>query len=310
MKKKMKRAALDKYVSRAKSLIDMPYNMLNLDTYFHKFQQKTKSEIRLNYKLAPGPIKLMCGNHVNAGIVYHPLNKKKVKRNIYIVGKGILFDAGGLNIKAEMTDMKADMAGAAIALLVADYFRSELQQDRVHAVCPISTNFIDNNNISPGDYITIGNKIVEINDTDAEGRLILAEALTGLNIQKDDIVITVATLTGVVEDAVGEKATGIFSPNDKLIKYYLEAAKEHKELAWRLPLWSYLEKDLKKKKIKNWDKHSPGASTAALFVKQFLPVSSMNWIHLDIAFSSWDAKKEKATGQPVKSLISFIKKLL
>lgn len=296
---------LNFYVKGCKKLVDMPYNQLNLDNYVYKMEQiyKIPNMIEENYTFEDEPCKLMSGQHVGAQIINYPSESTSKKRKIYIVGKGILFDAGGYDLKHKMLGMKSDMAGMATAFAVASYFNRE----DVIAFCPVATNFIHNNKITPGDYIKIGKKEVEIINTDAEGRLILAEALSHLEPTKDDIVITVATLTGACAYAVGEKATAFMTPNDYLAKNYYKSSGQEKELAWRLPLWNYLQKELfNKKRIPNCTKKKCGTITAGLFLKQFVKYPN-NWIHLDIASSAYI--KDKATGQPIKTLVRFIERL-
>ena len=113
--------------------------------------------------------------------------------------------------------MHGDKAGMVIALAVANYLKGN-----VVGYCPVTTNFIQNSKITPGDILKIGNKRVVVNNTDAEGRLILAEAISTLNVSKEDIIITVATLTGACEYAI-DKATGVLSPSDKLAELFLTA---------------------------------------------------------------------------------------
>jgi leucyl aminopeptidase len=293
---------LDKVISTTKSLINLPYNKLNLENYYKILCQYYS----LGIKTTPNnlPIKLMSGLHKECGIVYTPNLDKKNKKKIYIIGKGILFDSGGMDLKTRgMQDMTGDKAGMIIALSVANYLKGN-----VIACCPITTNFINTSKIIPGDEIKIGKKIVKITNTDAEGRLILAEVLSTLPITKSDIVITIATLTGAVGYAIGDKATGIFSTNQMLGVSYLNATIQAGELGWRLPLWAHLqEKYYNKKLIKNSVKEiKEGATEGAMFIKQFVPYPD-KWLHLDIAYSSFD--KGKATGVPIKSLINFIKQL-
>ena len=295
---------LDKVISLAKRLIDLPYNQFNLDNYF-SILYKSFGELGFKNTDSNLPIELMSGQHEDSGIVtYNQLVSPYRKRNIYIIGKGILFDSGGYNLKTGRTGsygMHGDKAGMIIALSVANYLK-----ENIVAYCPVTTNFIHNSKITPGDILKIGDKKVNINNTDAEGRLILAEAISTLNVSKSDIIITIATLTGCCEYAV-DKATGVFGENDKLVNDYLEASKEVKEYAWRLPMFDYMQKFYKKQPIKNAeDKIKAGASEGAIFIKQFIKYPD-NWMHLDIAASAH--KDNKATGVPIKSLINFIKRL-
>jgi len=294
---------LDKVIDTAKRLIDLPYNHFNLDDYQKVLLSRG---LRVNFVETETnkPIKLMSSNHKNSGIItcdYHKDHKKR----IFIVGKGILFDSGGLDIKIrDMSDMTGDKAGMIIALNVANYLKGN-----VVAYCPVTTNLLQTSQITPGDEIKIGKKTVKVNNTDAEGRLILAEAISTLNTSKNDIIITIATLTGAVAYAIGEEATGVFADNEDLLKKYAEASFEAKELAWGLPLWEHYQKQYYNSKIINnsVDKIKCGATSAALFLKQFVPYPQ-NWIHLDIAYSAFDENK-KANGIPIKSLINFVRKL-
>lgn len=291
---------MKKLIKDTKKIIDLPYNKFNLDNYLGIFAEKFGS---ICFDETPNglPIKAMSGNHPRAGIV-----KTKVKGKIYIIGKGILFDSGGMDLKprGKMTDMTGDKAGMIIALFVANYFKKD-----VVAYCPVSTNLISTSLITPGDEFNLGNKIVKVTNTDAEGRLILAEALTSVPVTKNDIIITIATLTGCVGCAIGKKATGVLTPSDKLANKYLKASEKEGEYAWRLPLWDYLQKKYyNKKKIKNCvDEIRAGTIEGAMFLKQFVKYPD-NWIHLDIAYSAFT--KKKANGVPIKSLINFIKGLL
>jgi len=291
-------------INITKKLIDTSYNQFNLDNYIPQLTKSFNVDFGFHYTEPNLPIKLMSGNHNNAGIVTsNNLVSPYRKRNIYIIGKGILFDSRGLDLKHGMTEMTNDKAGAIIALAIAQYLKKN-----VVAFCPCTTNFIQNSLITPNDRISIGKKIVKITSTDAEGRLILAEAITQLNASKNDIIITIATLTGACPYAVDTRATAVLSPNDVLAQKYIKASKEVKELSWQLPMWDYAEKNMKKKEIPNYDKEIKADTMgAALFLKQFVPYPE-RWIHLDIATSSFD-KNGKANGVPFKSLVNFINKI-
>jgi leucyl aminopeptidase len=294
---------LNKIIKTAKKLIDLPYNKFNLDNYLEVlFKNKLNSLILFTEENLP--IKLMAGNHDQSGIADINYDEKR-KKNVYIIGKGILFDSGGLNLKIKnMYAMSDDKAGMIIALSIANYLKGNIV-----AYCPVTTNFIQTSKIIPGDIIKIGQKQVKITDTDAEGRLILAETISTLDVSKDDVIITIATLTGCCEYALGKKATAILTPNDKLAQLFIDASEEAKELAWRLPLWDYIKEDyFKKKQIKNHEEEIKADTIgAAVFLQQFVKYPD-NWIHLDIASSAFN-KEGKANGIPIKSIINFIKKL-
>ena len=292
---------LNKVIATAKKLIDMPYNQFNLENYFSILSDNKLNPITIDTP-ENQPIKLMSGNNFYSRIVTS--NYKQDKKRIIIIGKGILFDSGGLNLKTGRGGpygMHGDKAGMVIALAVANYLKNN-----VIAYCPVTTNFIQNSKITPGVILKIGNKCVVVNNTDAEGRLLLIEAITQLNASQNDLIITVATLTGACEYSI-DKATGVLTPNDKLAELFLTASKEEKEYAWRLPMFDYMDKLYKKQPIKNAeDKIKAGTSEGAMFLKQFVPYPD-NWLHLDIAASS--SKDGKATGIPIKSLVNFIKRI-
>jgi leucyl aminopeptidase len=300
---KIKGENMQTLINKVKKLINLRYNEFNIDNYKSILRESFSCGEEHQDNSQSLPIKLMSGQHPNACILVSNSYKRNRQKRIFIVGKGLLFDSGGYNIKKEMNDMANDKAGMIIAIGIANYL-----QDRVVAYCPVTTNFLHNSQIIPGSILTIGNKKVEITNTDAEGRLVLAEALSNIDINSNDIVITLATLTGCVSAAVDKKATGVFGYNDELVEKYLNAAQDAKEYAWRLPLFDYMDKDYKKSPIPNYNKNiSAGASEAAMFLKQFVKFSD-NWIHLDIAYSAFD-KNNKANGVPIKSLIKFIERI-
>jgi leucyl aminopeptidase len=292
---------IDKIITKTKRLANLRYNEFNLENFW-SILDKNYSDIEMIETDVNSPIQLMSGNNPQAGIV------KKGKGNVYLVGKGVLFDSGGMCLKvgthASIEEMYDDKTGMLIALAIADLFPNE-----VTAFCPVSTNFIHISKIIPGDILTIGKRKVEMTDTDAEGRVLLSEAITKINASKSDTIITIATLTGAVEYAIGNKATGIFSNNENLLKKYADASFEAKELAWGLPLWNYMDKAYKKEKIlRNWHKeYKCGASEAATFLLQFVP-NPNKFLHLDIASSAFD-DRGRPNGVPIKSLINFIEKI-
>lgn len=273
----------------AQQIIKYPYNRFNLDNYRDILSKEFKN-ILFNSTKNNNPIKLMSGQHKNAGIITY---KNDSKANL--IGKGVLYDAGGYNLKHDMSGMNGDMAGMAVALATAKITNTT-------AICPIATNLIHNNGILPGDILSIGKKDVEISNTDAEGRLVLAEAITELNASNKDIIITIATLTGCAVYAVGE-AVALLSPNNKLAEKYLTISKEVGSATWRLPLWEkYQKKYYNKKLIKNSIREfKAGTIEGGMFIKQFVPYPD-NWIHLDIAA----IEKKKDIELLIKTLVKFV----
>ncbi len=226
-------------------------------------------------------------------LVYRP--KGKVTRKVVFVGKGITFDSGGLCIKPgkSMYDMKTDMAGAGAVLGIMSSLRALGPRVEVHGIIPATDNAINGNATRPGDVVkSLAGITVEILNTDAEGRLILADALTYAEKLKPDAIIDHATLTGACVVALGAQTAGLFSPSNEEAKHYLNGAKQAGELFWRLPLTKELNRDLRSDvaDVKNIGNRSGGAITAALFLRRF--VKKTPWIHLDIA---GPARADRAT---------------
>ena len=298
---------VQKLISTAKRLTDLPHNKFDLELYKDKL---LKHHLYRRFHSTPyfGVIRQMAGGHDDAGIVDTSMGIDTPEPRIILIGKGMLFDSGGYNLKTgkHLADMHVDKAGMVIALTVAKYFdavEKRLNNKHVVAYCPVTTNFLHTSKLTPGDIVQIGKHEVCINNTDAEGRLIIAEALTLAPIRDNDVVITIATLTGCCEYAV-DKATGVLG-SPELTARYLLAAKQAKEYAWTLPMFDYMQKHYKKDPILNaQDKIKAGTSEGAMFIKQFVKYPK-NWIHLDIASSAFD-DRGKANGVPIKSLIRFI----
>jgi leucyl aminopeptidase len=202
------------------------------------------------------------------------------------VGKGVTFDSGGLSIKIgkSMYDMKTDMAGAGVVLGVMSALPALKPEVEVHGIIPATDNAINGNATRPGDvFKSLSGKTVEVLNTDAEGRLILADALTYAERQKPDVIIDHATLTGACVVALGPHTAGVFSSKEATADAYLNAADNAGELVWRLPLAKDLKRDIRSDvaDIKNIGGQYGGAITAALFLQNF--VKKTPWVHVDIA---------------------------
>lgn len=244
--------------------------------------------------------------------------KVKPKKKIAILGKGLTFDSGGYSLKpAEgMQTMKLDMAGAAAVLGIFKVLPELAPAMEVHGVIPTTENLISGKAIKPGDIVTAMNgKTIEILNTDAEGRLVLAEALNYIGREKWDAVIDLATLTGACMVALGEQVAGLFSNDDKLRQEIEEAAKAEGEMVWPMPLVEEY-KDLIKSSVAEIQNISKakwgGAITAALFLQEFVPVNTP-WVHLDIAGPAFEEKGEVlsyvpmgGTGFGVRTLLRFL----
>ena len=243
----------------------------------------------------------------------------KVKK-VVLVGKGVSFDSGGLCIKPgkSMEDMKCDMAGAAAVLgTMKSFANSERTDIELHIVIPTTENSISGPSVRPGDIVkSMNGKTVEVLNTDAEGRLILADAFTYVEKLKPDIMIDLATLTGACIVALGDDYAGLFT-NDKVLRDdILEAGKNGGELYWPLPLAKEYKSQIKGQvgDLRNIGAGSgAGATIGALFLEEFVPKNT-RWAHLDIAGPAFlskggDYSVAGATGFGVRTLVNFLENL-
>jgi leucyl aminopeptidase len=229
---------------------------------------------------------------------------------VVLVGKGITFDTGGISIKpaAELDEMKFDMCGAASVLGV---FRSlaELKPAiNVVGLIPTCENMPDGRAVKPGDVVTsMSGQTIEILNTDAEGRLILCDALTYATRFKPRAVVDIATLTGACVIALGAVRSGLFSPDDALAQALSTAGEQAQDPCWRLPLDDDYADGLKTNfaDVANVAGRAGGAITAAKFLQRF--ATQLPWAHLDIAGTAWKSGGAKgATGRPVGLLVSYL----
>jgi leucyl aminopeptidase len=238
---------------------------------------------------------------------------KRDSAPVVLVGKGVTFDTGGISIKpaTEMDEMKYDMCGAASVLgAIKAAAMMKLPLNIVVAV-PATENMPDGNATKPGDIVTtMSGQTVEILNTDAEGRLILCDALTYVEKYKPAAVVDVATLTGAMVISLGHVATGLFANSDPLARELLAAGEAAWDRAWHLPMWDEYQEGLKSNfaDIPNIGIGRAGGSiTAACFLSRF--TKSYSWAHLDIAGTAWKSGPEKgATGRPVGLLAHFLMK--
>jgi leucyl aminopeptidase len=226
-----------------------------------------------------------------------------------LVGKGITFDSGGISLKpgAKMDEMKYDMGGAAS---VFGTLRSVVELDlplNVIGIVAAAENMPSGSATKPGDVITsMAGKTIEVLNTDAEGRLVLCDALTYAKRYKPAAIVDIATLTGACVVALGSHATGLFANNDKLAEQLLAAGTESHDRAWRMPLWQEYQKQLDSNfaDIANIGGPGGGSITAACFLSRF--TEDQTWAHLDIAGSAWDSVPKGATGRPVAMLLRYL----
>ncbi|MFC2066529.1 leucyl aminopeptidase [Chloroflexota bacterium] len=233
--------------------------------------------------------------------------------DVALVGKGITFDSGGISIKPseKMEEMKGDMAGgAAVIATISAIARLKLKIN-VTAIIPTTENMPGGNALKPGDVLTAMNgKTIEIISTDAEGRLILADALGYARKLGAKSIIDVATLTGACMVALGNICTGAFGNNQELMDNVIAASKETGELTWQMPMYDGYKEQIKSNvaDIKNVGGRYAGAITAAKFLAEF--VDDTPWVHLDIAGTSQSDKErgylvKGATGVPVRTLVNL-----
>ena len=245
-------------------------------------------------------------------------SKSPVKEKIALVGKGLTFDSGGYNLKvgaSQIEMMKYDMGGSA-AVLGAAKALGAIKPDglEIHFIVAACENMINGSAVHPGDVIKASNgKTIEINNTDAEGRLTLADALTYASNLKPDSIIDLATLTGAIVVALGNDVAGFWTNNNMMAKDLKTASSQAGEELWQMPLQKSYKDGLKSHiaDMKNTGPRAGGSITAALFLEEFFD-KNIKWAHIDIAGTCWTDKSKGihpsgATGYGVKTLVQWIK---
>lgn len=257
------------------------------------------------------------GSEIDPAFVQLDYNgNKKSKKRVVIIGKGILYDTGGLSLKPTdgMLTMKCDMAGAATALGTIKTAASLDLPINLTVLFPLTENGIDAKSYKLGDvYTSHSGKTVEITNTDAEGRLVLADAISyAVKNLKPAAIVDLATLTGACVVALGDDISGLFSNDDELAELLLEASETTDEMVWRLPIPSDYFESYKSDiaDMVNSAGREGSAIKAALFLKQF--VGEVPWAHLDIAGPAYIPKPKhynpmKATGYGIRLLIEFLR---
>lgn len=237
------------------------------------------------------------------------------RRKLAIVGKGVTFDSGGLNLKvggSGIETMKMDMAGSGATLGAAKAIGQLKPDVEVHFIVAAAENMISGHALRPGDILTASNgKTIEINNTDAEGRLTLADALVFAEKQEVDAIVDLATLTGACIVALGHDIAGMWTPEDSLAEELTQASDQAGEKFWRMPLEEKYFEGLKSPiaDMKNTGPRPGGSITAALFLKQY--IEKTPWAHLDVAGPVWTEKENGylnvgATGFAVRTLVNWV----
>lgn len=309
----------------AKKLVDLPANIINPKSLSEKVSELGKKygfeveiidekgieKLEMNLLLAVGRSSIIKSKL----IVMRYLVDDSSEEKIGLIGKGLTYDTGGLCTKSpdSMFDMKTDMAGAAAVIGAMCAVAKNKLDKNVIAIVPACENAIDGNAYRPGDIIkSMNGKSVEIINTDAEGRLVLADAITyAIRNEKVTEIVDVATLTGAVLVALGTITTGVFSTCDERYICLENASVKYGEKIWRMPLFEEYNEFLKSTvaDVKHTGGRMGGAITAAKFLQGF--TEGLPWIHMDIAGTSYNSgvkwNKKGATGVGVKALYTYIK---
>jgi len=234
----------------------------------------------------------------------------KKDRPVVLVGKGITFDTGGISLKpaGEMDEMKFDMSGAGSVLGALRALAGMKAPVNVIGLIPACENMPGGAAARPGDVVkTLSGQTVEILNTDAEGRLILCDALAYAERFQPDAVVDIATLTGACVIALGHVATGLFANDEKLAGQLSAAGDEAWDRVWRMPLWEDYQEQLRSNfaDMANIGGRPAGSVTAACFLSRF--TRKLRWAHLDIAGTAWKSGRDKgSTGRPVPLLVRFV----
>lgn len=242
-------------------------------------------------------------------IVMHYKGGKASDKPYVLVGKGITFDSGGISLKpgAKMDEMKFDMGGAA-SVLGTMHALTDLELPlNVVAIIAAAENMPSSRATKPGDVITsMSGKTIEVLNTDAEGRLVLCDALTYAERFKPRAVIDIATLTGACVVALGAHASALYANQDELAEQLLAAGNESHDRAWRMPLWDDYQKQLNSNFADMGNIGGPGGGsiTAACFLSRY--AEKYHWAHLDIAGAAWNSAPKGATGRPVALLTRYL----
>jgi leucyl aminopeptidase len=246
----------------------------------------------------------------------------KTKDKIALVGKGLTFDSGGISIKPanKMGEMKGDMAGAAVVIGTLKALAERKSKANVVGVIGVTENMLSGSAQRPGDVVTsMSGKTIEVDNTDAEGRLVLADAIYyAATKHSPNAIVTFATLTGAIQVALGHEFAGLFSDSDELSEAVLESGAAVGEKVWRLPLHQSYKDDIKSDiaDVKNVGSgRGAGSTTAAMFLREFVPNptegGAIKFAHIDIAATEWDSKnralsQKGATGFGVRLACDFV----
>ena len=324
-KLKSKLDAILSGVNFTKDLVSEPGNILHPDEYVNRLLKLKKYGLKITVYDVKKLKKMGCNAIVGVGqgsirgtyIVTMEWNGKSNSKPLAFVGKGVCFDTGGISLKPArfMEDMTYDMAGSAVVVGLMKNFALRKAKINAVGVVGLVENMPGGNAQRPGDIVkSFSGKTIEVLNTDAEGRLVLADALTLTEKKfKPNLIIDLATLTGAIVVALGSEYAGLFSNDDKLSKQLFEAGEKVEEKVWRLPLHQNYDKlmDSKNADMQNINySGGAGSTTAAQFLQRFI-INKTPWAHLDIAgmaFSKYAGalNSSGATGYGVRLLNKFV----
>ncbi|HBX98745.1 MAG TPA: leucyl aminopeptidase, partial [Gammaproteobacteria bacterium] len=257
-------------------------------------------------------LSVAAGSNEEARLIVIKHRGARNSRPHVLVGKGITFDTGGISLKpgAAMDEMKFDMCGAASVIATMRGIAELKLPINVIGIVAAAENMPGSKATKPGDIVTsMSGKTIEVLNTDAEGRLVLCDALTYAERFKPRSLIDIATLTGAAVATFGKHVNALLSNNDTLAKTLMECGEHSLDRAWQLPLWEEYQSMLNSNfaDIANIGGPRAGTITAACFLSRF--TERQNWAHLDIAGSAWNSGKEKgATGRPVGLLMDYMRR--
>lgn len=291
-----------KYLLEQAKLLEEEYSTVSVESV----DEKQMDELGMHSYLAVGR---GSANESIMSIIHHKGGADD-EAPVVLVGKGLTFDSGGISLKPgeAMDEMKYDMGGAAGVLGTMHSIAQLNLPINIIGILAGCENMPDANAYRPGDILTtMSGQTVEVLNTDAEGRLVLCDALTYVERYEPELVIDVATLTGACIIALGAHASGIMSNHNPLAHELLNASEQSGDKAWRLPLWDEYQSQLESPfaDMTNLGGRAAGTITAACFLSRF--TKKYNWAHMDIAGTAWRSGKDKgATGRPVPMLSQFL----
>lgn len=311
-------------VNLARDLVNEPSNVLSPDEFAGRIESLNEYKLKINTlnrkkiekEKMGGILAVSKGSRFEPNVSIIEYNGGGNSKPLVFLGKGVTFDSGGVSIKpaGNMGEMKGDMAGAAAVIGLMRSIAGRKAKVNVIGIVGLVENMTDGNAMRPGDVVTsMSGKTVEVLNTDAEGRLVLADIITYARKYYDpELMIDLATLTGAVIVALGQHNAGLFSNDDILSKKLIKSGTETSEMLWRMPLSDDYDQMINSKvaDMKNIGGRDAGSVTAAQFIKRY--VGEVSWAHIDIAGTSIGSLKSDintswGSGYGVRLLDNFIK---